>query len=69
MVSENIELLNNIKIIIGKVYHKGASDLISNQMSIKCEMDTAYEIIALFEETLTAEKEKEKELEKKWVIK
>ena len=49
-INENTDLLNKIKVIIGKAYNKGASDLISGEMSIKCEMDSAYEIMALIEE-------------------
>ena len=52
MIKENIVLLNKIKVIIGKVYNKGASDLLDSKMSINCEMDSAYEIMSLFEDEL-----------------
>jgi len=50
VIRDNIELLNKIKVIVGTAYNKGASDLINKNMSVKSEMDSAYQIMALFEE-------------------
>ena len=51
-VKTHTDLLNKIRIIVGEVYNKGASDLLASKMSIKCEMDRSYEIMDLFEQTL-----------------